>query len=61
MSLADALLTALKFHVASLELVPGKGGCFEVTVDGDKVWSKLESGSFPDEAAVLRKVSSKRR
>ena len=61
MGLADALLTALKFHVKSLELVPGKGGCFEVDIDGDRIWSKLAKGSFPDEAEIVRQVSSRKR
>lgn len=61
MSLAEALLSTLKFHVASLELVPGKGGCFEVTVDGDLVHSKLATGSFPEEAAVVSQVASRKR
>ncbi len=36
-----------------MELVPGGGGVFEVTVDGTKVYSKKETGQFPtvDEVA----------
>lgn len=58
MSLADVLLSNLKRRVASLELVPGKGGCFEVTADGRPVWSKLETGEFPDDNDVLARVQS---
>lgn len=58
MSLADLLLTTLKKKVASLELVPGTGGCFEVSVDGKLVYSKLATGTFPDEQAVLKVVAS---
>jgi selenoprotein W-related protein len=36
-----------------LELEPSGGGCFEVTVDGKKIWSKLETGEFPEEEAML--------
>jgi selenoprotein W-related protein len=39
-----------------LELVPAGGGCFEVTVDGEVVHSKLSTGEFPDPKAVLRRV-----
>lgn len=42
-----------------LELQPSKGGCFEVTVDGDLVYSKLATGEFPDPQAVLAKVSAR--
>ncbi len=30
-----------------VELVPSSGGAFEVSVDGKKVFSKLELGRFP--------------
>ncbi|MCE9635929.1 MAG: Rdx family protein [Planctomycetes bacterium] len=56
MSLADLLLSTLKRKIASLEMVPSKGGCFEVDVDGERVYSKLKSGQFPDESDVLRLV-----
>ena len=41
-------------------MVPGKGGCFEVDVDGHRIWSKLKTGSFPDEAEIVRQVSSRK-
>lgn len=44
-----------------LELQPSKGGCFEVTVDGDLVYSKLATGHFPDPQAVLAQVASRGR
>ena len=56
MSLADVLLSNLKRNVASLEMVPSKGGCFEVDVDGERIYSKLATGKFPDESDVLRQV-----
>jgi len=33
--------------------VPGSGGEFEVTVDGKLVYSKKQSGRFPDHAEVM--------
>jgi selenoprotein W-related protein len=39
-----------------LELEPSGGGCFEVHVDGRKVWSKLETGEFPEPNDVLAAV-----
>jgi selT/selW/selH-like putative selenoprotein len=36
--------------------VPGGGGRFEVFVDGKRIWSKLESGEFPDFEAMLEQV-----
>ncbi len=55
------LLENLKQRVASLELVPSGGGCFEVTVDGERIWSKLETGEFPEENAILDDVAARAR
>ena len=61
MSLADVLLSNLKRNVASLEMVPSKCGCFEVDVDGERIYSKLATGEFPDESDILKKVLAKKR
>jgi selenoprotein W-related protein len=37
-------------------LVPSGGGCFEIDVDGERIYSKLETGAFPDERRVLDRV-----
>lgn len=36
-------------QVERLELVPDRGGCFELSVNGDLIYSKLKTGEFPDE------------
>jgi selT/selW/selH-like putative selenoprotein len=38
--------------------VPGGGGRFEVFVDGRRIWSKLESGEFPEPQAMLDQVQA---
>lgn len=50
------MLTTLKQDVASLELEPSGGGCFELTVDGQLLYSKLESGEFPNEKELVAKL-----
>ena len=40
-------------------LVPGGGGIFDVTVDGVKVYSKFETGRFPDEAALVETLKAR--
>jgi selenoprotein W-related protein len=40
-------------------LIPSGGGCFELTVDGDLIWSKLKTGTFPDEKWVLDTVRAR--
>jgi selenoprotein W-related protein len=37
-------------------MVPSKGGCFELTVGGKLLYSKLETGEFPDEEQLVREV-----
>ena len=35
-------------QTASLTLIPGDGGAFEVAVDGDLVFSKKAQGRYPE-------------
>lgn len=36
----------------------GKSSSFEVSIDGKKKFSKLESGSYPDNAKVVEMVKA---
>lgn len=56
MSLAGKLLSQFKQQIESLELIPASGGCFELTVGKDLLWSKLKTGSFPDEQRMIEAV-----
>jgi selT/selW/selH-like putative selenoprotein len=47
----------LKQKIKVLELEPSGGGCFEITVDGKEIWSKLKSGKFPEPAAILATIT----
>jgi selenoprotein W-related protein len=49
----------MKRDVASLKLIPSKGGCFEVWVDDEQIYSKLDTGEFPDEDGLVRQISSR--
>jgi len=57
--LTSLLIENLKQKISVLELEPSRGGCFEVSVDGEPVYSKLETGEFPDEAALLALISAR--
>ena len=35
------------------ELTPGRGGVFDVVVDGRRIFSKHEAGRFPEEREIL--------
>lgn len=48
MSLAEKILRKKKQAVSKLVLVPADGGVFEVEVDGELVYSKKQTGRFPE-------------
>jgi selenoprotein W-related protein len=54
--LAAKLLTHFKKKITALTLVPSSGGCFELEVDGKPFYSKLETGEFPTEQAVVSQL-----
>jgi selenoprotein W-related protein len=49
----------LKQRIGSLRLVPSGGGAFEVSVNGEKIYSKLQTGEFPEPTDILRAVRAK--
>lgn len=51
------LLEALKQKITGYRLIPAGGGCFELTVNGELLYSKLKTGEFPDEKKMLAEVS----
>lgn len=57
--MAAQILTAYKQRVQHLRLIPSRGGCFELSVNGDLLYSKLKTGEFPDEAAMVRLVGER--
>jgi selenoprotein W-related protein len=54
--LAAKLLPRFKTAISKLVMVPDSGGCFEVSAGGKPIYSKLETGRFPDEDAVLKAI-----
>lgn len=42
--------------IKDFKLIPSKGGCFELTVDGTLVYSKLKTGQFPDDEDMVEAV-----
>jgi selenoprotein W-related protein len=55
-SLTERLLKEYKQKIEELSLAPYGDGRFEVIVDGQKVYSKLETGKFPKDKAVVKDV-----
>jgi selenoprotein W-related protein len=57
--LADKLLTHFKRKISTLSLEPSTGGCFELTIGGELVYSKLQTGRFPDEEAMVAELAKR--
>lgn len=45
---AQELLLTYGDYVSGLTLVPGRGGVFEVTVNGETVFSRKDAGRYPE-------------
>jgi len=54
--LTAKLLPRYKRAISRFVMIPSTGGCFELTVGGKKLYSKLETGSFPDEEKLVKAV-----
>jgi selenoprotein W-related protein len=57
--LADKLLDRFKNKIAEVALVPSSGGAFEVSVGEERIFSKLQTGRFPDERQVIGEIEGK--
>ena len=53
------MLSHFKQKLAGMELQPSSGGCFEVSVDGQLIYSKLQTGQFPNEEAIIAEISKR--
>ena len=56
--LAEELLEAFEPGIKSIILIPSNGGAFEVTVNGNLIYSKLENGRHA-EAGELKALLQK--
>lgn len=46
--MAQELLTTFSSELGEVALVPGQGGVFDISVDGQLLWSRQTQGRFPD-------------
>ena len=51
--MASRVLNEFKQKVKNLTLVPAGGGCFELSANGELLYSKLKTGQFPDEQDMI--------
>ena len=59
MSLKAELLKDFESEIESLELIPSSGGRFEVTLNGDLIFSKLATGRHAEAGEILKLLKAK--
>ena len=57
--MTEKLLSTYKQKIQNLQLIPSSGGCFELSLNGELVYSKLKTGVFPDEREMVKLVGSR--
>lgn len=57
--MTDKLLTTFKQKIKEFRLVPSRGGCFELVVNGELIYSKLQTDEFPDEHVMVQEVQKR--
>jgi selenoprotein W-related protein len=57
--LSAKLLERFKMQISELRLIPSKGGCFEITAGDELLYSKLATGQFPEEEAIVQAVAQR--
>jgi selenoprotein W-related protein len=53
------VLTTFKQQIQELKLIPSSGGSFELTVNGELLFSKLQTKEFPEERWVLETLGTR--
>jgi selenoprotein W-related protein len=51
--LTARVLDTFKQKISGLTLVPVGGGAFELSANGELLYSKLKTGQFPDEQSII--------
>lgn len=50
-----------KSHGVEAKLIEGAGGIFDVKADGKLIYSKHETGQFPEESEVIRLLGAQKK
>jgi selenoprotein W-related protein len=58
-SLSEAIMDAFGQRFGALKLIPADGGRFEITLDGELIYSKLKTGDFPANKEILEQIGAK--
>jgi selenoprotein W-related protein len=54
--MAQELLHTFAEDLGEVALVPGRGGVFTITVEGEPVWDRRRDGGFPDARTLKQRV-----
>ncbi|WP_063053918.1 SelT/SelW/SelH family protein [Nocardia arthritidis] len=54
--MAQELLSTFATDLDEVALLPGSGGIFRITVDGEQIWERKTDGGFPDIAVLKQRV-----
>ena len=54
--LAQELLSTFSTDLGEVALVPGTGGVFNVSYDGETIWERVADGGFPDSKVLKQRV-----
>ncbi|MFE7744523.1 SelT/SelW/SelH family protein [Nocardia sp. NPDC057455] len=54
--MAQELLSTFATDLDEVALLPGSGGVFRITVDGEQIWERKTDGGFPDIAVLKQRV-----
>ena len=57
-SLSKQLMNLCSWDISGGSLIPADGGAFEVSVGYKLMYSKLETGEFPDESILVDEIRS---
>lgn len=54
--MAQELLTTFATDLSEVALIPGEGGVFRITVDGEQIWDRKADGGFPEIPVLKQRV-----
>ena len=58
--MTEELLTEFESHIASWKLIPSRGGVFEVTINGNLIYSKKKTGRHAEIDEVRQLLKTKK-
>ena len=58
--MTEELLTEFESHIASWKLIPSRGGVFEVTINGNLIYSKKKTGRHAEIDEVRQLLKAKK-